>query len=39
VEIRDSEEARLVRSVQKHAREAHGLEMSEEQVRAIMEVE
>jgi predicted small metal-binding protein len=39
VEIRDSEEARLVRSVQKHAKEAHDLDMSEEQVRAIMELE
>jgi predicted small metal-binding protein len=39
VEIRDAEEARLVDRVQKHAKEAHDLDMSEEQVRAIMEVD
>jgi predicted small metal-binding protein len=38
-EIRDADEARLVRRVQEHAREAHGFEMNDEQVRAIMEIE
>jgi predicted small metal-binding protein len=39
VEIRDTEESRLVDKVQRHAREAHALDMNEEQVRAIMEIE
>ena len=39
VELRDAEEARLVIRVQEHAREAHELDLSDEQVRAIMELE
>ena len=39
VELRDPEEAPLVTRVQEHAREAHDLDFSEEQVRAIMEIE
>jgi predicted small metal-binding protein len=39
VEIRDAEEARLIDKVQQHAKEAHALDMSEEQVRAIMELD
>ena len=39
VEIRDADEARLIRNVQKHAKEAHDLDMNAEQVRAIMEIE
>jgi predicted small metal-binding protein len=39
VEIRDADEARLIGKVQSHAREAHDLDMNEEQVRAIMEIE
>ena len=35
VEIRDAEEARLIDKVQQHAKEAHALDMSEEQVRAM----
>jgi len=39
VEIRDRDEAELVRKVQQHAKGAHDLHMSEEQVRGIVEVE
>lgn len=39
VEIRDTDEPRLIEAVQRHAREAHDLTMSDEQVRAIMELE
>ena len=39
VELRDADEARLVTRVQEHAREAHALDLSDEQVRAIMEIE
>ncbi len=39
VELRGGDEAELVRRVQAHAREAHDLELSEEQVRGMAEVE
>ena len=39
VELRDADEARLITTVRKHAKEAHDLEMSDEQIRAIMEIE
>jgi predicted small metal-binding protein len=38
-ELRDTDEARLIARMQQHAREAHGLELSDEQVRALMEIE
>jgi hypothetical protein len=39
VEIRDADEPRLIGKVQTHAKEAHDLDLTEEQVRAIMEIE
>jgi hypothetical protein len=39
IELRGSDEARLIWEVQRHAAEAHGLDLSEEQVRAMMEIE
>jgi predicted small metal-binding protein len=39
VELRDRDEAELIRQVQEHAREAHDLTLSEEQVSAMMEVD
>lgn len=39
VEIRNSDEAALIREVQRHAREAHSLALSDEQVRAMMFIE
>ena len=39
VEIRDADETRLVTRVQQHAREAHDLDLSDEQVRAMMEID
>lgn len=39
VEIRDSDEQRLIRDVQTHAREAHNLTLSDEQVRAMMVID
>lgn len=38
-ELRDADEARLIARVQQHAREAHDLDLNEEQVRAMMEIE
>lgn len=35
IELRDRDEAQLIREVQVHAREAHALSLSEEQVRAM----
>ncbi len=39
VEIRNSDEARLIRKVQKHEQEAHNLTLNDEQVRAMMFIE
>jgi predicted small metal-binding protein len=39
VELRDRDEADLIRRVQEHAREAHDLTLSDEQVRDMTEVE
>jgi predicted small metal-binding protein len=39
VELRDRDEGELIRRVQEHAREAHDLTLSEEQVRDMMEVD
>lgn len=39
VELRDADENSLVRETQNHARGAHQLELSDEQVRSMMEVE
>ncbi len=36
VEIRNRDEATLIREVQAHAREAHDLTLNDEQVRAMM---
>ncbi len=36
VEVRDRDEAQLIHAVQVHAREAHALPLSDEQVRAMM---
>jgi predicted small metal-binding protein len=39
LDLRDSDEARLIARVQQHAKEAHDLDLNEEQVRAMMEIE
>ena len=39
VELRNDDEGVLIRQVQTHATEAHDLTLSEEQVRAMMEVD
>jgi predicted small metal-binding protein len=39
VEMRAREEGELIRQVQEHAREVHGLMLTEEQVRAMMEID
>ena len=39
VELRDVDENELIQQVQQHAREAHDLTLSEEQVRDMMEVD
>ncbi len=39
VELRDPDEDALIAHVQAHAREAHDLTLSAEQVRAMMEVD
>lgn len=39
VELRDGDEAVLVTRVQQHAKEAHDLDLSDEQVRAMMEID
>lgn len=39
VELQSQDEGELIRRVQEHAREAHDLTLSEEQVRAMMEVD
>lgn len=38
IELRDRDEVHLIRQVQQHAKEAHDLDLSDEQVRAMMEV-
>jgi hypothetical protein len=37
--LRDGDEQQLISQVQQHAKEAHDLVLSEEQVRAMMEIE
>jgi predicted small metal-binding protein len=39
VEMRSRDEADLIRRVQEHAREVHDAVLSEEQVRAMMEID
>lgn len=39
MEIRDTDEKSLISSVQKHAVEAHDLNLSAEQVRSMMEID
>ncbi len=39
VELRDPDEGVLIQQVQAHARDAHDLTLSDEQVRAMMEVD
>ena len=39
VEMRARDEGELIRQVQEHAREVHDLALSEEQVRAMMEID
>jgi predicted small metal-binding protein len=39
VELRGADEGRLIQETQSHAKEAHKLELSDEQVRAMMEIE
>ncbi len=39
VEMRDADEGELIERVQEHAREAHDLDLSDEQVRAMMEID
>ena len=38
LDLRDADVARLIARVQQHAREAHDLDLNEEQVRAMMEI-
>lgn len=37
--LRDGDEQQLIAQVQQHAKEAHDLELTDEQVRAMMEIE
>ena len=39
IELRGADEVHLIAEVQRHAADAHGLDLSDEQVRAMMEVE
>ena len=39
VELRSADEADLIERVQEHAKAAHDLALSDEQVRAMMEIE
>ena len=39
VEMRAQDESELIRQVQEHAREVHDLVLSEDQVRAMMEID
>ena len=38
-DMRDADEGRLIARVRQHAKEAHDLDLSEEQVRAMMEID
>jgi predicted small metal-binding protein len=37
--LRDGDEQQLITQVKRHAREAHDLDLTDEQVRAMMEIE
>jgi predicted small metal-binding protein len=39
VEMRGQDEGELIRRVQEHARDVHDVALSEEQVRAMMEID
>jgi predicted small metal-binding protein len=39
VEMRGRDESELIRRVQEHAREVHDVALSDEQVRAMMEID
>jgi predicted small metal-binding protein len=39
VELRDQSETELIRLVGEHARQAHDLDLSEEQIRDMMEID
>ena len=39
VELRDQNETELIRLVREHARQAHELDLSEEQIRDMMEID
>ena len=39
IELRSADETDLIGQVQRHAKEAHDLDLDDEQVRAMMEVE
>lgn len=39
VEIRNADEEQLTRDTQRHAKESHDLDLSDEQVRSMMEVD
>ena len=39
IEIRETDEARLIEQVQRHAKESHDLTLDDEQVRAMMEID
>ena len=39
IEIRETDEARLIERAQQHAKESHDLTLDDEQVRAMMEID
>jgi len=39
IELRDADVAKLTEKVQQHAKEAHDLALTDEQVRAMMEID
>ncbi len=39
MEIRNQDETQLIREVQQHASEAHEMSLSDEQVRAMMQID
>ena len=39
LELRDTDEATLIARVRQHAKDAHDLDLNDEQVRAMMEIE
>ncbi len=39
LDLRDADEENLIARVQQHAKEAHDLDLNDEQVRAMMEIE